>query len=147
MGYSHGSSDSEGGRPFRFQVPTKTVQFLGDEYSGSLYDNAINLCNGDISSYTSSPLLQRRSDGVVYRIKDSDLLLITQIALCIAIATVDMKTLFNRQRWQTYEKHIDGDLLPFILEIIDVRSRHALRCVRQYACIAASSSASCEPGI
>lgn len=38
---------------------------------------------------------------------------------------------------ETYEKHIYSDLLPLILEVVDVRPRHAFCRVRQYTCTTA----------
>lgn len=34
---------------------------------------------------------------------------------------------------RTYKEHVNSDLLPLVLEIINVRPRHALRRVRQHA--------------
>lgn len=79
LGYNHGSNDSDGGRPLRFHVPTKIVHFLGVEYSDSLRTKVSLRPRYKIR--TMLPLVQSRSNRVVDRVENSNLSLVTEVAL------------------------------------------------------------------
>lgn len=65
----------------------------------------------------------------MYRIEDSNLSLVTEIALCD-----DSDKWYKKVSCQaTHKKHVYGYLLPFVLEVVDVSTRNALGCVGQNA--------------
>ena len=64
--------------PFTFQVPAKTVHLLVAEYSGSLRMQSGYAFTSDSND---QPSFQGLTDKVMYRIKNGDLLLRTEIAL------------------------------------------------------------------
>lgn len=111
-------------RPLIFQVPANILHDWVVEYSDKLMRASVV-----ISYYVPSPLTvavmpfrQSHELGRKYSL-DADY-------SCFPERKKDCKS-ERRLDEDTHKKHVNGNLLSFILKIIDVCSRHALRCIGQ----------------
>ncbi len=64
-------------------------------------------------------------------IEDGHLPLSTEVTLKVKLARRNDKWRVSPGR--SYHKHVDRSLLSLVLEVVDIRSRHALRRIRQDA--------------
>lgn len=75
------------------------------------------------------PILQRSANGVVYGVKDSHLTLCCEVSLRSGRSDMSIH-LTTEKRCITYHEHVDGDLLPLVLKVVDVCTGNALGRVR-----------------
>lgn len=105
--------------PFRFHVPTKIVQYFVVEYSDSL--KWFQKCFRRIGC-RHVPVLQRRPNRIVNWVEYCDRTLSAKVSLRQRRRLGSSLKIGDEASKQAYQKHVDGNLLPFVLEVVDVRS-------------------------
>lgn len=77
----------------------------------------------------TTPVFQSCANRVVDGIEDGNLSLCTHVPLRRRYIELHNG---KRETASTYHEHINSNLLPLVLEVVDVCARHALGGIRQY---------------